>query len=250
MKVYAEPRRSVALDDCFFYHAMSLPGAGAVGHAGWDLRGHVDEYLGNVTLADKRVLEIGPANGFLTFAMEERGADVVAVELQPTTPMAVVPYASLDTCALTEDHLATMEQVRNGFWFAHQATGSSARVHYGNAHELPAELGRFDVAVMAAMLLHTRDPLQIIENCASLSGTLVIVERHFAELGDVPVARLEPTVENELWHTWWSFSPTLLVNFCEVLGFADVTVTFHEQRHFWPDGDMLVPMFTVVARQG
>src|SRR5207249_7736437 len=47
----------------------------------WDLRGGVDEYLGKVAFEGQRVLEIGPASGFLTFEMEKRGADVVSVEV-------------------------------------------------------------------------------------------------------------------------------------------------------------------------
>ena len=47
----------------------------------WDLRQTVDDYLGRIDFAGKRVLEIGPASGFLTIEMERRGADVVAVEL-------------------------------------------------------------------------------------------------------------------------------------------------------------------------
>jgi O-methyltransferase len=143
-----------------------------------------------------------------------------------------------------------MEKVRNSFWLAHEALGSHARVHYGTADELPPEVGSFDIAVMASVLLHTRDPLRIVENCARLSDdALVITERHFPELDGAPAARLEPTRENGIWDTWWSFSPELIVNFCAVLGFTDANVTFHEQRHFWPDGDMTVPFFTVVARR-
>ncbi len=41
----------------------------------------VDEYLGKVDFAGQRVLEIGPASGFLTFEMEKRGAEVVSVEV-------------------------------------------------------------------------------------------------------------------------------------------------------------------------
>jgi hypothetical protein len=49
--------------------------------AHWDLRGGVDHYLGKVAFAGERVLEIGPASGFLTFEMEKRGAAVVSVEV-------------------------------------------------------------------------------------------------------------------------------------------------------------------------
>lgn len=80
--LYARPRRVASVEECHFYHAMEIPGVGLVGED-WDLRGGEDDYLGHVELEYRRVLVIGPASGFLTFFMESRGADVVAVELAP-----------------------------------------------------------------------------------------------------------------------------------------------------------------------
>ena len=70
---YAEPRRVDSLTECAFYHVMDLPAFGRVGGQ-WDLRGTVDDYLGRFDFRDKRALDIGAASGFLTFAMERRGA--------------------------------------------------------------------------------------------------------------------------------------------------------------------------------
>jgi len=39
-----------------------------------------------------RVLEIGPASGFLTFEMEKRGADVISVEVTDEHGWDFVPY--------------------------------------------------------------------------------------------------------------------------------------------------------------
>lgn len=69
-----------SLEECCFYHTMDLPGVGMV-TGDWDLRGGVSDHLGNVALAGKRVLEIGPANGFLSFEMERSGAEVVGYDL-------------------------------------------------------------------------------------------------------------------------------------------------------------------------
>ena len=73
-RIFATPRKVEDLADCYFYHTMELPGRGVIEGQDWDLRGRVDEYLGNVDFAGQRVLEIGPASGFLTFEMEKRGA--------------------------------------------------------------------------------------------------------------------------------------------------------------------------------
>ena len=78
--IFADLVKVADIGDCYFYHTMELPGHGVM-TGDWDLRRGVDEYLGNVSFAGQRVLEIGPASGFLTFEMEKRGADVVAVEV-------------------------------------------------------------------------------------------------------------------------------------------------------------------------
>ena len=66
-------RRDVRhVDDCFFYHTLDLPGIGLV-EGQWDLRGRFDDYIGDVDLRDKTVLDVGTANGFLTFEAEKRG---------------------------------------------------------------------------------------------------------------------------------------------------------------------------------
>src|SRR6516164_8364027 len=77
--VYAQERVVAGIDGCFFYHVMDLPGIGTVGQD-WDLRGRVDDYLGNIELAGKRVLDVGTASGFLTFEMERMGAEVVSLD--------------------------------------------------------------------------------------------------------------------------------------------------------------------------
>jgi hypothetical protein len=69
---YATPVRGLREDDCYFYHVMDVPGQDALGGQ-FDLRGSEDEYLGNIELAGARVLEIGPASGFLSFHMESKG---------------------------------------------------------------------------------------------------------------------------------------------------------------------------------
>jgi hypothetical protein len=88
---FALPRDGVKLEDCDFYHTVEIPGQGVV-RGQWDLPQHVDEYLGGYRFAGKRVLEIGPASGFLTFEMERRGADVVALDVPDDPGWDFVPY--------------------------------------------------------------------------------------------------------------------------------------------------------------
>jgi hypothetical protein len=245
--LYARPQHVSSDEDCYFYHAMDLPGGAVKVENGWDLRPGIDRYIGGVSLQGRRVLEVGPASGFLTFHMESKGAEVVSVELAPDADWDIVPHFLIDMEATVVERRAIMDQLRNGYWFAHERLGSSARVHYGTAYDLPDELGRFDIAIMAAVLVHTRNPLQVIEGCARRAETLVITERHYPELDGSPVVRLYPTPRSPQWDSWWDFSPDVLVQYLGVLGFGQPEVTYHEQTHVYPGGEAQMPMFTVLA---
>ena len=52
-------------DECTFSHTVQLPD-GRVQEGAWDLRGLEDAVLGYCDLAGRRVLEYGPASGWLT----------------------------------------------------------------------------------------------------------------------------------------------------------------------------------------
>src|SRR4029453_839143 len=159
-KIFADPVKVADVGDCYFYHTMELPGYGVM-NGEWDLRRRVDEYLGNFSFAGRRVLEIGPASGFLTFEMEKRGAEVISVEVTDEHGWDFVPYPD---ARLEEDfgpRRIVMQQLKNSYWFSHAALQSKAKVYYGDAYNLPAALGEFDIAVMGAVLLHCRDPLRI-----------------------------------------------------------------------------------------
>jgi len=88
---YATPREVVSLADCYYYHTMNLPGIGVI-PGEWDLRKGVCAYLGHVSVAGKRVLEVGTADGFLAFEMERQGAEVVALDISENEDWDIVPY--------------------------------------------------------------------------------------------------------------------------------------------------------------
>ena len=244
--LYATPRRVARVEDCRFYHSMEIPGHGVVS-GDWDLRRSEDSYLGGVDLAGRRVLEIGPASGFVTYHMESRGAEVVAIELGSDDEWDMVPHAGLDLERIRVERVPVMERLRNGFWFAHERFGSTARVHHGPAYDLPPALGRFDLAVMASVLLHTRDPLRVMEACARRADNLVITDLHVPELDGMPVARFAPEVGSDNWHTWWHLSPELVTRLLAIMGFHELEVSYHEQTHIGGGREIPMPLFTVVA---
>jgi len=222
-EIFVEPR-AVELEDCHFYHVMVLPGIGQVGVA-WDLRNGVDQYLGGVDLAGKRVLEVGPASGFLTMEMEKRGADVVAVELPDDPGWDVVPYPASVREPAMGPRRDVMRKLKNSFWFTHAAFGLKAKLIYEDIGRLPPSLGRFDVAVIAAVLLHSSNPLRIVAECAARAEQLIITDLYYPDLEGSPVLRAHPTPENKELGRWWDLSTDLLTQFLRVMGFSSITKT-------------------------
>jgi SAM-dependent methyltransferase len=243
--LYAAPRAVSSAADCYFYHVMEVPGLG-VTTGEWDLRKNVADYLGRLPLQGKRVLEIGPASGFLTFEMEKRGAEVVAVEVPDDPGWEFVPYPPESMAPIYPVRHEHMRRLKNSFWYAHAAHRSQAKVHYGDVYNLPPELGHFDIALMASVLLHTRSPVRIMEQCARLADTLVIVERVYQSLEAQPLSRLSPTAFNHRWDSWWEFGSNFFIQFCQVMGFNQIESFTHRQGFIHGRRKM----FTVVASRG
>lgn len=235
--LFETPWQIASLADCNFYHTTDIPGVGTV-EGQWDLRNTVDEYLGGYDFSGKRVLEIGPATGFLTFEIEKTAREVVAVELPMDRDFwNSVPYESMGLARGKKDGWTDAEKqfhehigrIRNGFWYCHQKFGSKAKVYHGSAENLPEVLGEFDVVILASVLLHSRSPLAILESCARLvTETVIITECSWSDLGEGPVCSLVPTAENMAWDTWWRFTPRFFTQFLEVLGFTRHTVNIDQ----------------------
>jgi len=250
--IYETPVRGNSVSECNFYHTTDIPEVGTV-RGQWDLRSGVDDYLGGYDFSSKRVLEIGPATGFLTFHMEKTAREVVAVELPLDRNFwNAVPYEKLGLARRSDQQWTRSEEqffehigrIRNGFWFCHEKFGSQAKVYNGSSENLPAALGDFDVALLSAILLHARSPVTILESCARLvTDTIIITENFYPELGEDPICSLVPGVGNNAWDTWWRFTHRFFTQFLEVLGFSEHQVTFHEQQA----DHQPVQMFTIVS---
>jgi O-methyltransferase len=220
----AAPRQFDGPESCDFYHTMDIPGAGLV-QGIWDLRGYVDDYLGRMSFAGKRVLEIGPASGFLTVEMEKRGANVVAIEIPDEAEWDFVPYPASVMEPVYGPRRRHMARIKNSWWLTHAAHRSQAKIVYTDVYRLPDALGSFDVATMGLVLLHCHSPLQIIEQCAKRANSLVITDFYHPDLEGRPICKLIPAPENAIWDTWWSFSTDIIIQFLGVMGFSSVQVS-------------------------
>ena len=251
---YADPRRVTELDECYFYHSMEIPGYGLV-EGPLDLRGGVDDYLGGVELRDKRVLEIGTASGFLCFTMEGRGADVVAYDLSEQQSWDVVPYAQYDHESFDADRREHLRKLNNGWWLAHRAFESSAKVVYGTVYEIPEEIGRVEVATYGNVLRHFRDPFLALERGLRLTTETVIVTENPSlrySLPQMAASLLKPNMaflpnfeRVQPRESWWHFTPAVIRKMLGVLGFEDTSVRYHVQRF----AGRRKPLFTVVGRR-
>ena len=243
-EIFAVPLRVEDPAECDFYHTMEVPRHGLV-TGQWDLRGGVDDYLGKVAFAGQRVLEIGPASGFLTFEMEKRGAEVVSIEVTAEHGWDFVPYPAKDLEELFGPRAKHMERLKNSYWFSHAAHQSKAKVYYGDVYNLPAALGQFDIAVMGSVLLHCRDPLRIVEQCGRMARLLIITDIFHADLEGTPVYRLVPAPQNFIWHTWWQFSTQFFTQFLGVMGFTTTSNLTHQQYYLGKANTL----FTIVAQR-
>ena len=255
--VWAEPPADIGFDECYFYHTMDIPGHGLV-TGEWDLRGRETAYLGQVPLQGKRVLEIGTASGHFCFTMEKMGAEVVAYDLSERQEWDLVPYADYDQKAGIEERKRHIRQLNNGYWFAHRAFRSSAKVMYGTVYEIPDSIGQFDVCTFGSVLLHLRDPFLALQRVTRHVNETVIVTDLVPPLlgraasiigrwvGGEPLYFLPNARQRKHGDAWWLLSPSLVAEFLHILGFMHTDITYHRQRFGGKD----LRLYTVVGRRG
>lgn len=181
--LFAPSRVVTSLDECHFYHTMDVPGYGTVAGQ-WDLRKHVDDYLGGVELRGKRVLEIGTASGFLCFEMEKRGAEVIAYDLSEEQDWDIVPFSRSNKIAIAAHRKTHVRRLNNAWWLAHRALQSSALKVYGSVYDVPAEIGEVDIATFGCVLLHLRDPFLALTSAARLVREKIVITEHVANHWD------------------------------------------------------------------
>ena len=182
-----------SLGDCHFYHSMDLPRHGTV-HGDWDLRGRFDEYIGNVPIKGRTMLDIGTASGFLTFEAERRGARVTSFDADSADRWQIGPGELRDTNYYLK--------MRNSYTLAYRALNSRAQSVYGDVYQIAASgiVAPHDVVLVAQILVHLRDPMTVIEQAATLAKeTIIIAEGMFDS--DEPIGRfLAGYVRYSYWH--------------------------------------------------
>ena len=157
-----------------FYHTQEFPDGETV-EGNFDLRAGVDDYIGNLDYNGKRVIEIGPASGVISFAMEERGADVVSIDLPVDGNRDIVPYAGVDQSAVMVRQMSHLEKVRNSYWYSHRKHNSKNKVIYRSVYDIDESIGDFDIAIFGLVLLHLRDPFLAMQRVLTQVREKVVI---------------------------------------------------------------------------
>jgi SAM-dependent methyltransferase len=210
---------------CRFYHSLDLPG-GETQVGDWDLRGRFAEYIGGVDLKGKRVLDVGTASGFLAFEAEKVGArEVVAFDAAKRSAGDLIPTNYNRTNA--EQVEKTLEQqfrkIKNSFWYSHRRLNSKVKAYYNDVCSDWSEIGPFDVAIVAQILVHLRHPLDALQNVARVADTIVITEGLVDSAQ--AVLRFIWTPQNDSPVAWWHASAGFYKAFMAALEFECVSVS-------------------------
>ena len=245
----APPRFVDRLEDCFFYHAMELPGFGLV-PAHWDLRGRFEEYIGGVEVAGKSVLDVGAATGFLSFEAEKRGAArVLSFDMSDARQQTFLPFKDKlyyrDRERWAQQYGAEIERWKNAYWLCHRLLESKAEVYYGNIYELPAELGQFDIAIVGSVLEHLNDQITALASIARRTKETIVIVSPLLQT-DERIARFESLASNpDADFTWWTYSLGVYAEVFAMLGFRIASVS--HAKYYYMYGDRFEERSTIVA---
>jgi SAM-dependent methyltransferase len=221
--MFAEPIENIDPSDCFFYHAMDLPGLGVV-QGEWDLRGKFAEYTGHVDFTGKRVLDIGAASGFLSFSAEAAGArEVVSFDLDSSYRQDFLPFhnklAFMDRDAFAKQHDLWIAKWRNAYWLSHRLLGSHAKCFYGDVYALPAELGQFDVSIVGSILEHLADPIKALASISRRTAGTIVIINGMLDTDDKIAEFLGDCNRPETDYVFWNYSRGIYQHVLSMLNF-------------------------------
>jgi tRNA (mo5U34)-methyltransferase len=185
-----------------WYHSFELPGGRVI--EGFQTVAQLRARLARFSIPDdlrgKRVLDIGCWDGWFSFEMERRGAEVVAADIVE----------------------------RETFLAAREALGSKVEFVLSDVYQLtPERVGRFDIVLFLGVLYHLKHPLLALERVCALTTDLALVESFVIDDGaDLAAAPLMEYYENsELvgrFDNWCGPNTSCLLAFCRTAGFATV----------------------------
>ncbi len=214
----ADLARQAVASNPFWYHTMTV--APGVTTPGWFDQRPVVDRLPWPDVRGKRCLDVGTADGFLAFELERRGAaEVVATDV---SDHALWDHPAHLRRRGVEFWVATAgEKKGQGFRIARDLLDSTVELIEVSAYELtPDSVGKFDVVVCGALLLHLRDPVGALEAMRSVcTGHLMLTNQVAPSLALVrrPLAAFEGMTDHG---QWWLPNPAANRQLVESAGFS------------------------------
>jgi hypothetical protein len=221
------------MDRRYFYQAIDLPKVGFVPGT-WDHRGAENVYLGHTDFSGLSALDVGPANGFWSFAMERRGAKVIALELGSSDEWDAVPHGGRVSSQLIAQLHQSVAAVHADLLFCRDALKSKIQIKRGSAYHAASSVDQVDVAMMGNILQHLRDPFLAIERvCCVVKKRIIISESIWTGDDDflnTASMRLITRAETpQVNHSWFQMTPVLVMEILKILGFGNLKCEIHEQ---------------------
>lgn len=214
----ADPELAAAVAAVSWYHTIELPG-GVVTPGVFDHRPLVPYYGLPDDLGGRRALDVAPFDGFWSFELERRGADVVAVDIPR--------WSDLDHAHGVRDHMLRHGldgPTGAGFALAANELRSRVRRVPCNVYDLePGVAGTFDLVHVGDLLLHLRDPVRALERVRSVTaGSALIADCVNLSLPTSPGRHYTEYVGGWSDTIWWLPSVDTLAQMIVDAGFADV----------------------------
>ncbi len=193
-------------DQTGWWHSFELPDGTLIeGVNSLDgLRNRISQFPIPDDLTGKRVLDIGAWDGWFTFEMERRGADVMAVD------------------CWDNPRFRSMRKV----------FGSKADYRILDMYGLtPDRIGYFDIVLFMGVLYHLKHPLLALERVCALTKDLAAVDSFVLREQDLPGVNSQQVpimafYENDEFggntDNWVAPSVACLLAFCRTAGFARV----------------------------
>tara|TARA_B110000967_G_C18814551_1_gene525425 strand:+ start:147 stop:1082 length:936 start_codon:yes stop_codon:yes gene_type:complete len=172
------PSDNISLDDCEWYHIMEIPGIEGLTDGVFDCRDDIGNILGNLDFKNKKVINLGPSTGYLSFEAERRGANVTSIDLSVNSEERDwTPIADQDWKANLTSFMSDEKRRRNAFWYAHKALNSKSKLIISHINNLPEEVEMHDIGIIFSVLLHIRDPFLALQRmCSHVNEKIVITE--------------------------------------------------------------------------
>jgi tRNA (mo5U34)-methyltransferase len=221
--VTEETRKQIKeLEELGWYHSIELPDGQVIRglQSLEQLRSRIKQFPIPEDLTGKRVLDIGAWDGWFSFEMERRGAQVVAVD----------------------------SSTHSRFLTARELLGSKVEYLVADVCRLsPRQIGYFDIVLFFGVLYHVKHPILALENVCELATEMACVESYVTDDGSnpnaVPVMEFYETTElRGQFDNWVGPNTACLLAFCRTAGFARVRLesVIQERAHVtcwrnWPD---------------